>query len=239
MLSITFGRRSFAVSGQEMEDRYNEHNLLAAVKRCVGPVEVVCLPAAGGEQTAVQVGAAVTSTTSGRKKEVTCLVPYFLRQCCTCLSVKAFCHVLCALSSALSKQLLEELVHKKTFTEWGAMLLYQEVSELGMWDGYVMYFLLLASLMLMRPLFQVTSACQYLESLVDSAADCRELKVCHEGLLLTLKVLLLEQPKDVTRYSIPARLLDEEGVRRILCRRCDFSKSDQDAIANVKINLIK
>lgn len=81
----------------------------------------------------------------------------------------------------------------------------------------------------------MTSATLYLEELVDSLADCRLLKAAHEGLLLALKVLLLEQPKDVSRYRIPARLLSEGDVRRILSRRCDYSRSDQDAIANVKI----
>jgi len=227
-----------------MEDRYNEHNLLAAVKRCVGPVEVELLPAgAGAGEQSATAGLAGAVATTGRKKDATvvCLVPFFLRQCCTCLSVKAFCHVLCALSSALSRQLLGELVHRGTFTEWGAMLLYQEVSSAV--PNCVMHCACFHSFMHhvcvynMNVAYQVTSATQYLESLVDSAADCRELKACHEGLLLTLKVLLLEQPKDVTRYNIPARLLDENGVRAILNRRCDYSKSDQDAIANVKINL--
>jgi hypothetical protein len=80
---------------------------------------------------------------------------------------------------------------------------------------------------------------QYMESLVDSTADCRELKACHETLLLALKLLALEHPKDVTRYAIPARLMGDDMVRRILRQRCDFSKSDQDAIAAVKINIVE
>lgn len=118
-----------------MEERYGEHTLLAAVRRCVGPVEVVLAAtggvggAVGGAEAAGQQHGGATTGTKKSDGAVTFRVPYFLRHCCTCLSVKAFSHVLCALSSALSRQLLEELVYRKTFTEWGAMLLYQEVSS--------------------------------------------------------------------------------------------------------------
>ena len=78
----------------------------------------------------------------------------------------------------------------------------------------------------------------YLESLVDATEDCLELKACYEGLILTLKILSMEQPKDIMRFQIPGRLLSEAAVRAIFGRRSDFSKSDQDAIATVKITVI-
>ena len=85
---------------------------------------------------------------------------------------------------------------------------------------------------------QVTAMVTYLEGLIDCTEDCLELKGVFESLLLSLKILSMEQPSDIVRYRISTRLLTEDKVRSVFRQRSDFNKSDTDAISTVRINMV-
>lgn len=80
------------------------------------------------------------------------------------------------------------------FSEWGAMLLQQEV------------------LTIMRG---------FEEALLDSDVSVRPL---FSSLLWCTTLLVLDQPADVRRYRIPAAALDETAARAVMARRVDFSR---------------
>lgn len=200
--------RSFDISGQEMEDRYNDNKLLILLKRTVGPVEVIFREEPAEETTSAK--STTSGTTSKKVKDRVILMPFFQSKCVCTLSVNAFHRILCELCTLISNYLTEELVNGKMFTEWGAMLLYQEVSM----------------------------CMQYVESLIDSIENVVTLKQCYEKLMMTLKILSLDHPRYLLSYRIESKLFDEAAVRKIFTRRSDFNMEAKDAATKVKITLV-
>ena len=203
---------SFDISGQEMEDRYNDNKLLILLKRTVGPVEVIFReePVPDDGEKSPTPGTAGGSASLKKVKDRVILMPNFQSKCVCTLSVNAFHRILCELCSLISTYLVDELIETKLFTEWGAMLLYQEVS---------MCF-------------------QYVEGLIDSIENVVTLKQCYEKLMMTLKILSLDHPRYLLSYRIDSKLFDEAGVRKIFSRRSDFNMEAKDAAMKVKITLI-
>lgn len=62
----------------------------------------------------------------------------------------------------------------------------------------------------------------------------RTVKATFDALNLALKILTLDAPGDIRRYSIDSAVLNEQLVRAILARRIDFSK---EAVKNVKLTM--
>lgn len=127
---------------------------------------------------------------------------------CSRLSQYAYMVFLIELSRLLVQRLMEQFIMTAHFSEWGALLLHQEV----------------------------LSASSYLESLVDSV-DARAvpaLKDVLAPLLYAVKVLTLDAPSDIRRYRFPASVFSEEQVRKLMQRRVEFSK---EAVAKVRINI--
>lgn len=140
------------------------------------------------------------------------------------LSQQAFLSVLSSLNQQLVYELLHEFILTKLFSEWGALLLQQEV------------------LALLR----------FVDELMDTYFDVDKVAQVKEAFLplqWTLKALTLDAPGDIRRYLFPSVspsssttdsttasssiVLSEELIRQILGRRVEFSK---DAVAKVKIN---
>ena len=78
---------------------------------------------------------------------------------------------------------------------------------------------------------------RFMEHLVDhlDPIHVNTVKSTFVSLNLALKILTLDAPGDIRRYSISAETLSEESVRKILYRRIDFSK---DAVLKVKLNIL-
>eukprot|EP01041_Mallomonas_annulata_P003569 gene3569-7096_t len=108
-----------------------------------------------------------------------------------------------ALSTLLGGSILEAIL-SLSFSEWGAMLVNEEV-------------LCIVDL---------------LEQSVDSILE--GVRLAFAPLLLALKILTLDQPGDIRRYTIPRNTLDEDIIRKIMSCRTDFSV---EAIAKVKLNI--
>lgn len=192
-----------------MEDRYNDNTLLILLKRTVGPVEVIfreepAEPSATGEKSTA------SGTGSKKVKDRVILMPFFQSKCVCTLSVNAFHRILCELCSLISTYITEELINSKMFTEWGAMLLYQEVSM----------------------------CMQFVEGLIDSIENVVTLKQCYEKLMMTLKILSLDHPRYLLSYRIESKLFDEASVRKIFTRRSDLNIEARDAATKVKITLV-
>jgi len=71
--------------------------------------------------------------------------------------------------------------------------------------------------------------------LFDQACEDTSSSILFERVLWATKILTIDQPADMMRYRVPARLFGEAEVRRLLGRRTDLS---QEAVAKVKLNII-
>eukprot|EP00600_Ochromonadales_sp_CCMP1393_P011929 CAMPEP_0175003370 /NCGR_PEP_ID=MMETSP0005-20121125/4189_1 /TAXON_ID=420556 /ORGANISM="Ochromonas sp., Strain CCMP1393" /LENGTH=568 /DNA_ID=CAMNT_0016258435 /DNA_START=102 /DNA_END=1808 /DNA_ORIENTATION=+ len=126
------------------------------------------------------------------------------------LSQSAYICLLQHLGELIATDLLDDLIYRKPFSEWGALLLHQEVLALV----------------------------DYMVDLIDHTdpEHIHAVKSAFDTLMFALKVLTLDAPGDIRRYSIPSCLFDsEDSVRNILGRRVEFSK---DAVAMVKLNFL-
>lgn len=81
------------------------------------------------------------------------------------------------------------------------------------------------------------SLTQYVEALVDhlDEAHIQTVKQTFASLNLALKILTLDAPGDIRRYTLSKALLTEERVRAVLGRRVDFPA---EAVARVKLTMI-
>ncbi|KAJ1406165.1 hypothetical protein B484DRAFT_483298 [Ochromonadaceae sp. CCMP2298] len=105
----------------------------------------------------------------------------------------------------MASQLLTSLILDARFSEWGALLLHSEV----------------------------LSASAYLSSLLDhlDPSLISAVAASLDKLHYALKILTLDAPGDIRRYTIPDFFTEVE-VRNIMARRVDFSK---EAVRNVRI----
>lgn len=108
------------------------------------------------------------------------------------LSSTAYFETIRQLATCVGDSLLEELL-KVRFSEWGAMLMQEEVQQM----------------------------IQLLENAVNTSADC--IRSSFTSLLLALQLLTLDQPADILRYNIPIGVLDDDRIRAVMSRRIDFS----------------
>lgn len=142
------------------------------------------------------------------------------------------------LASVINTHFLEAIL-RTPFSEWGALLLHQEVlSMIRIFDDACD-----DSNSIIIAVASTTSL-----SSVPSVGSAVSAKEVFSPLSWGLKVLTLDQPVDIKKYSIPQRvsdkdsqgdvctpgLLSEYKIRKIMCNRVDFSK---DAAMKVKITI--
>lgn len=143
--------------------------------------------------------------------------------------------MLLQLAWVLNTHLLENLTHI-AFSEWGALLLNQEVlSIIRTFDDACD-----------ESYFKSSIISKKYQPSVPSYPVWCSIKEAFAPLTWALKILTLDQPADVKRYIIPmsvtARLseatspglLTESKIRKIMASRTDFHR---DAVQNVKISM--
>lgn len=144
--------------------------------------------------------------------------------------------VLLQLAWVLNTHLLESLT-RISFSEWGALLLNQEVlSIVRTFDDACD-----------ESYFKSSIGSKKSQSSVQNYPVLCSIKEAFAPLTWALKILTLDQPADVKRYIIPMSvtgaglsdsaspgLLTESKIRRIMANRTEFHR---DAVQNVKISM--
>jgi hypothetical protein len=145
----------------------------------------------------------------------------------------AYVVVLRELCTILASYIMEQLVLRARFSEWGALLLYQEVTLRTLARTCCVS----VKIVWTCSTSQVISVTEYAEALVDhlDPENIQTVKATFASLSLALKLLTLDAPADIRRYALNKALLSEEQVRAVLSRRAEFSA---DAVAKVKLNMV-
>jgi len=128
------------------------------------------------------------------------------------LSTACYHEFLSAIGREISDLLMNGIIgcegeQGTNFNEWGALLLYD----------------------------QVTKAIQIFEEGTMAATD-ESVKSCFTPLLWALKVLTLDKPADIKRYAVPSAckdIVDATFIRKLLAKRVDFSR---EAISRIKLD---
>jgi hypothetical protein len=151
--------------------------------------------------------------------------------------------VLLQLSSVLNVHLLDHLT-KISFTEWGALLLHQEVLSVVRLFDDACDESRFKSTALTATNAVATAAVKNQSTTGNSVSILLSVKEAFAPLIWGLKILTLDQPADIKKYVIPSDVmcdrsdtdsngyLTESKIRKIMGRRLDFHK---DASQNVKI----
>ena len=132
-----------------------------------------------------------------------------ITHCKASLSLTAYHEMLQQIAKYIGDAICGWIMHESAkFSEWGAMLLWQEVINF------------------IEVLEQEATD-------VDTSVRAYGFS----KLLWSLKILTLDQPADVRRYMLPTtedvdEYLDDDAIRLIMSKRVEFSK---DAVAKVKI----
>ena len=111
-------------------------------------------------------------------------------------STYAYAEVVKEFAYLLTETIISHVVMRKSFSEWGALLLQEEVS----------------------------AAIHVFEE-DNCDTDDISVQVMFEKLKWTTKILSIIQPVDIQRYQIPYSCADEERVRGIMGRRVDLLKA--------------
>ena len=152
------------------------------------------------------------SGSSGLVQLVTSLVEensVLVTHCKPSLSLLAYHEMLRQIAKYIGDAVCGWIMHESAkFSEWGAMLLWQEVINF----------------------------IEVLEQEATDV-DTSVRTYGFSKLLWSLKILTLDQPADVRRYMLPTaeeaeEYLDDDAIRLIMSKRIEFSK---DAVAKVKI----
>ena len=167
---LKFMSRSFEISGGDMEERMNDNKL--SVILC----DTIEMEILGTKST---IDHDVDSSNGASK-----------------LSDDTCNRCIVEITKLTGDYLLNDLIKKTNFNEWGALLIYEEISHMIM----------------------------SISSMVENEEYNSKLRGSLVTLTTTIKVLTVDAPGDVSRYKIPSDVLESAAVREILSKRVDFSR---------------